>query len=79
MTVSSRILGPRVECRTRAAVQSHDARFAGSIFLIRIHPADTINFALFVVHALDERPDSVARQRRRKASLDVRKDQLHII
>lgn len=79
VAVPSRILGPRMEGCTRAPVQSHDARFASLVFLIRIHPAYAINFALLVVHTLDERPNSVARQRRREASIDVRKDQLHII
>ena len=74
MTVSSRILGPRVEGRTCATMKGHNARLAGSVFLIRIHPTDAIDLALFVVHAFDESPDGITRKRRSLSLVDVRKD-----
>ena len=73
VSVPTSILRPRIECSTRAAVQSHDARFAGSVFLIRIHPANAIDLALFVVHAFDEGPDGVSRKSRPLTLVDVRK------
>ena len=79
MVVAARVLGPSVEGRTRATVQSHDARFAGSVFLIRIHPANAIDLALLIMHALDERPDGVSRKNRSLTLVDVREDQLRAI
>ena len=79
MVVAARVLGPSVEGRTRATVQSHDARFAGSVFLIRIDPTDAVDLALFVVHAFDEGPDGVSRKSRSLTLVDVRKYQMRII
>ena len=60
-------------------MQRHNARLAGAILLLRINPTDAIDLALLVVHALDKRTNSIARKGRTKASVDIRKNQLHNI
>ena len=68
------ILCPRIERRTGAPVERHDARLAGAILLLRVNPSDPVNLLLLVVHALDQRTDSVTRERGPLPLVDVRED-----
>ena len=42
------ILCPRIERRTGAPVERHDARLAGAILLLRVNPSDPVNLLLLV-------------------------------
>lgn len=63
--VSLGILGPSIESCPREPVEGHYTGFAGlRMELIRVYPANPVNSFLFVVHALNQRPDRITGKRR---------------
>lgn len=63
--VSLGILGPSIESCPREPVEGHCTGFAGlRMELIGVYPANPVNSFLFVVHALNQRPDRITGKRR---------------
>ena len=75
MSKSFPVLGPGIEACSGAAMQRHNAGcLRCSVDLFRINPADTVNFALAVVHSFQEAREGFRRHRLEAALKDTGKE-----